>query len=108
MQRTYYLGKNEKVKGSAKNKGVPNTNVDVRDCLTGEIYVRHKVGADGHFYKDYNVAEKPRGKHSDKIKEKDHKHMYDGLKRKKRASPLNKKEQAEFNKAKRKRKVWKP
>lgn len=108
MSNKYYSGKNLKSIGREPNKGVPNTNIDVRDCHTGEIYVRHKVGSDGHFTKDYNVAEKPKAKKSDKVKEKDHKHVYNGLKRNKKALPLNKKEQAEFNKAKRKRKVWKP
>ncbi len=100
----YYHGKGtgwqKKSRDNNPVKGYPNSNIDFYDKNTGKLHRRRKIGQSGSAAIDYDVA--------DAYHDKDHSHKWFGfgkdLKREYKGQPLNKKQQKEFNKAKKKRK----
>lgn len=75
--------------------GEPNTNIDVYHSKTGQLIQRKKVGDKGSLNKEYN---RPHNNHNNS----DHAHDYNGPIRSSERK-LTKKEQREFDKAKKKR-----
>ena len=97
---TFRVGKGIKPtdKGHAPLVGAPNSNLDTYYKESGKLHQRRKFGADGQAVKDYDAAN---FRH-----DRDHVHDFNGTIRGKNSRDLTKQERREFEKAKRKRRVW--
>lgn len=98
--RKFHVGKN--VKNDDYNTpmtGAPNTNLDTYFKDSGKIYQRRKYDSDGNAYVDMDAAHP--------WVDYDHSHDIKDKKRSNEHRRMTKKEQREFNKAKRKRRFWK-
>ena len=98
--RFFHLGKGIRTdERLTPRKGVPNTNLDTYDKVTGRFHNRKKYGSDGSAEKDLSVG------HFNHNTE-DHAHDYNGNSRSDKRS-LSRTEQRELFKAKKKRRFWK-
>ena len=99
--KQFFHGKNvPKTRTQSKpTKGVPNTNLDTYNSITGQFRSRRKFGSNGQAYKDMDVADEHRNY--------DHVHFYRGKKRSEATLKMpDKKEKREFKKAKKKRRFF--
>ena len=99
---TFFKGKNISGVGARSPvKGVPNTNIDFYDIATGKLKVRRKINEIGNAVKDLDVKHEDHG-------DSDHMHVFvkkDGIIVRGPAQGLDKKDERELNKAKKKRRL---
>lgn len=97
---TYYIGKNISKTDNTRSPmiGVPNTNIDFYHKDTGLLARRRKLNKDGNAYVDLDEA--------DIYHPRDHAHDIHNKQRTKDRN-MTKKEEREFNKARKKRRFWK-